>query len=169
MVCTKVAGTCTSLLTLLLAATSSERVVAQLTVASITPDPAPSGDMERLTLHMEGVTEAHLAGPRNSLRLQWPTHAGRWHTQALDGWPAAGSAPADGKVAVLLNRNTEVRWPETGPIGVRVRAEYMVSSELGWFVISTADCMNGTVGACTIRFADSAQVADQNATAMVAN
>lgn len=159
-----------SLLTVLLAAaTSLERTVAQLTVASITPDPAPSGSMERLTLHMEGVTEAHLDGPRNSLRLQWPTHERRWHTQALDGWPAAGSAPADGKVSVLLNRNTEVRWPETGPIEVRVRAEYMFSSELGWHVISTADCVNGTVGACTIRFADSAQVADQNATTPVAN
>ena len=49
-----------SLLTVLLATSLVERTAAQLTVASVTPDPAPSGSTERLTLHMEGVTEAHL-------------------------------------------------------------------------------------------------------------
>ena len=123
-----------------------------LTVASVTPDPAPVGPSERLTINMEGVTEADLQGPRNSLRLRWPTSERGWHTSTLEGWPAAGSAPADGKVSVILTRSTENRWPETGPIEVRVRAEYMISSELGWHVIETADCARGEAGAGHIFF-----------------
>ena len=145
----------------LLAVAPLKRTAARLTVASITPDPAPSGTNERLTIHMEGVTEDHLTGSRNSLRLRWPTSERSWHTQAVVGWPTAGSAPADGKVSVILDRNTEIRWPTIGPIEVRVRAEWMLSSELGWFVIATADCAHGTVGACTVAFADAG---NQNAT-----
>ena len=145
----------------LLAVAPLKRTAAGLSVASVTPDPAPSGTNERLTIHMEGVTEDHLTGPRNSLRLRWPTGERTWNTQAVVGWPTAGSAPADGKVSVILDRNTEIRWPTTGPIEVRVRAEYMISPSLGWLVIATADCAHGTVGACTVAFTD---IADQNAT-----
>ena len=167
MACTRVGTRGMSLLlplsVMLLAVAPLEKAAARLTVASITPDPAPSGTNERLTIHMEGVTEEHLAGPRNSLRLRWPTSNRTSHTQAVVGWPTAGSAPADGKVSVILDRNTEIRWPTTGPIEVRVRAEYNMGS-LGWLAIATADCVHGTVGACTIAFADAG---DQNATTPV--
>ena len=146
---------------LLVCATSF--AAARLTVASITPDPMRDGSSERVTVHMEGVTEADLTGPRNSLRLRWPNTERGWSTATLDGWPAAGSAPAGGKVACSFTRDTVRRWPETGPIEVRVRAEYMISSELGWHLIETADCARGQPGACRILFPQAAAGSEADA------
>ena len=123
---------------------------AALTVASITPDPAPIGAVEQLTIHMEGVTEEDLFGRRNSLRLTWPTSERGGQNHVLEGWPPAGSAPADGKVDCTLTRSTASRWPETGAIVVRVRAAYEISSELGWITIRDAGC--GGADACSIEF-----------------
>ena len=124
---------------------------AALTVVSITPDPAPIGTSERLTVQLTGVTEADLAGPRNSLRLTWPTSERGAQNHALDGWPPAGAAPADGNVACTLTRSTELRWPESGAIVISARAAYMISSELGWHTIRDADCSGG---GCSITFAE---------------
>ena len=116
---------------------------AGLTVASITPNPAPVGESVTLTIKMEGVTEADLEtnGGQNRLSVSWPLSAGGSSVAALSGWPSAGSAPSDGKVTCTLTRSTVNRWPETGPIELRnIRAAWMVSPSLGWITIQNAGC-----------------------------
>jgi hypothetical protein len=132
---------------------------AGLTVASITPNPAPVGESVTLTINMEGVTEEDLFTPtgptgRNNLRISWPIGERTSQVAAADGWPRAGEAPADGKVAVTLTRSTANRWPEVGPIRLgTVRAAWCVSPSLGWITISDAGCVDvGGVDSCTIEF-----------------
>jgi hypothetical protein len=129
---------------------------AGLTVASVTPNPAPVGESVTLTINMEGVTEDDLftGGGQNALRVSWPVSERGSQVSAADGWPRAGDAPADGKVAVTLTRSTVNRWPETGPIRLgTVRTAWLVSPSLGWITISDAGCLDvGGVDSCTIEF-----------------
>ena len=137
---------------------------AGLTVASITPNPAPIGESVTLTFNMEGVTEADLEGNggQNALRVSWPTSERGSQVAALSGWPSAGSAPADGKVACTLTRSTANRWPEEGPIQMgTIRAAWLISPSLGWITIQNAGCadLGGGVDACSIEFDENAAAA----------
>jgi hypothetical protein len=138
---------------------------AGLTVASITPSPAPVGESVTLTINMEGVTEADLftpSGGQNALRLSWPISERGSQVAALGGWPRAGSAPADGRVACTLTRSTANRWPEAGGIRLgTVRAAWLTSPSLGWITIQEAGCadLGGGVDACFLEFDESAAAA----------
>jgi hypothetical protein len=139
---------------------------AGLSVSSITPNPAPVGESVTLTINFEGVTEADLwypSGGQNALRVSWPITAGGSQVALLDGWPRAGSAPADGRVACTLTRSTANRWPEEGAIRLRsVRAQWFTSPSLGWITIQDAICadLGGGVDACTIEFAEGTAAAE---------